>query len=157
MENAGDIQPHPCFCLTTLKFWKDINGDWKEGYKWNNLMEKAVTDVGGNLLGILREKGLEWYPLLRSNKRNLHPVFFGIYEDIVYHHGAGFRETACRLDLTTINPVIKKLYKLLPTRRLRRKFKPENKIIKSNKLLSLRVFDMIGKDEEFYRYFQQPD
>ncbi len=156
-ENLGDIQPHPCFCLTTLKFWKDINGDWKEGYQWKNLLENTVTDVGGNLLNILQENGFEWYPMLRSNKRNLHPLFFGIYEDLIYHHNAAFRSPLCRLDVATINPVIKQIYKLIPTRRLRRKIYPGWKIKEQNKALSRRVFNMIETDEEFYRYFQQPD
>ena len=30
-------------------------------------------------------------PLLRSNRRDLDPVYFALYGDIVYHHGAGFR------------------------------------------------------------------
>ena len=157
MDNAGDIQPHPCFCLTTLKFWKDINGDWKKGYKWNNLTGEHVTDVGGNLLEILEKKGVEWYPILRSNKRNLHPLFFGIYGDIVYHHGAGFRSPLCRHDLAKINPVIKQIYKLIPTRKLRRKIYPGWRIKEKNKILLGRVFNMIEKDKEFYRYFQQPD
>lgn len=30
-ENFGDPQPHPCFCITTVGFWKQIEGDWKRG------------------------------------------------------------------------------------------------------------------------------
>jgi len=41
----------------------------------------------------------DWYPLLRSNGRNLHPIWFGIYGDIIYHHGAGFRAPVSRYDL----------------------------------------------------------
>src|ERR1700675_1522813 len=33
-ENNGDIQPHPCFCATTVGFWKEIGGDWKQGHTW---------------------------------------------------------------------------------------------------------------------------
>src|SRR3954447_6024071 len=33
-ENLGDRQPHPCFCLTTVGFWFDIEGDWRRGYEW---------------------------------------------------------------------------------------------------------------------------
>jgi hypothetical protein len=57
-----------------------------------------VTDVGANLLKILQDKKIDWYPLLRSNINNLHPVFFGIYDRVIYHHGAGFREAITRLD-----------------------------------------------------------
>ena len=31
------------------------------------------------------------FPLLRSNKLNLHPLFFGVYYDCFYHHGGGSR------------------------------------------------------------------
>jgi hypothetical protein len=29
--------------------------------------------------------------VLRSNRVDLDPLFFGIYGDVIYHHGAGFR------------------------------------------------------------------
>jgi hypothetical protein len=106
-ENAGDIQPHPSFCITTVGFWDEIDGDWKPGYKWVNDTGK-VTDVGGNLLGILERKNIEWHPMLRSNKENHHPVWFGVYDDIVYHHGAGFRDSISRAD-TESNPWLRVL------------------------------------------------
>lgn len=98
LENRGDIQPHPSFCATTVGFWKSIRGDWSKGYKWVNSEGMEVSDVGGALLGVLREKGLEWKPMLRSNRLNLHPLLFGIYEDLIYHHGAGFRQPVLRAD-----------------------------------------------------------
>src|SRR5262245_49163010 len=49
LENSGDIQPHPCFCATTVGFWKSIGGDWKAGYPWRNNEGRWVSDVGGNL------------------------------------------------------------------------------------------------------------
>ena len=42
----------------------------------------------------LEDAGIEWYPMLRTNKVNPHPLQFGVYEDLVYHHGGGFRLTA---------------------------------------------------------------
>jgi hypothetical protein len=96
MENNGDRQPHPSFCATTVGFWREIRGDWKRGYCWNNPQGKPATDVGGNLLKILEDGGIDWYPLLRSNKRDLHPVYFGIYGGIIYHHGSGFRQGLTR-------------------------------------------------------------
>jgi hypothetical protein len=50
-----------------------------------------VSDVGGNLLRELELTKTPWVEVLRSNRKNLDPIFFGIYGDIVYHHGAGFR------------------------------------------------------------------
>jgi hypothetical protein len=32
LQNDGDVQPHPSFCVTTVGFWKSIQGDWKSGY-----------------------------------------------------------------------------------------------------------------------------
>lgn len=91
-ECNGDRQPHPCFCLTTVGFWNDIAGDWREGYRWEVELGGTMTDVGGNLLGILERERIEWTPLLRSNPvREEEPMMFGIYEDLAYHHGAGFR------------------------------------------------------------------
>ena len=98
LENNGDYQPHPCFCATTLGFWREIRGDWKKGYCWKNERGKRVTDVGGNLLKILTERHVDWMPLLRSNQTDLHPLFFGIYADTIYHHGAGFRNKISRID-----------------------------------------------------------
>jgi hypothetical protein len=90
-ENLQDPQPHPSFCVTTAGFWHEIGGDWSPGYQWRNARGDAISDVGGNLLGVLRERGIEWRPLLRTNARELHPILFGVYGDLVYHHGAGFR------------------------------------------------------------------
>jgi hypothetical protein len=49
--------------------------------------------VGGNLLRQLELTGTPWLPVLRSNRKNIDPVLFGVYGDTVYHHGAGFRGT----------------------------------------------------------------
>ena len=95
-ENLRDCQPHPCFCITTVGFWNAIGGDWRPGHTWPIEGGGRVTDVGGNLLGILEAGNIEWRPLLRSNKVNLDPLFFGIYGDTVYHHGAGFRVPTSR-------------------------------------------------------------
>ncbi len=98
-ENFGDQQPHPCFCVTTVGLWREIKGDWNSGGFWLNSAGRQVTDVGGLLLENLQRRSLNWQPLLRSNRRDLHPLMFGIYGDIVYHHGAGFRDKLCRRDV----------------------------------------------------------
>ncbi len=161
-ENGGDIQPHPCFCLTTVGFWKAINGDWKAGYQWKNLQGNFITDVGGNLLGIFRERGIEWYPMLRSNKRNLHPLLFGLYEDLVYHHGAAFRKPSTTIDRVRITEARAgrcRLKNWLPTKglfsRLKAMFIPMRKIVERNRGLSQQIYEMIKDDPFFYRYFQQ--
>ena len=95
-ENARDPQPHPSFCVTTVGFWREIAGDWRAGYRWTNELGRSVTDVGGNLLGQLLERGTEWRALTRMNTVDVHPIWFGVYGEselgcVAYHHGAGFR------------------------------------------------------------------
>lgn len=97
-ENFGDKQPHPCFCVTTVGFWTSIEGTWKPGVQWMRDDGVMGSDVGGNLYGLLRDRSIEWRALLRSNVNELHPLFFGVYGDCVYHHGAGFRDKLCRRD-----------------------------------------------------------
>ncbi len=97
-ENRGDKQPHPCFCAIRVRDWERLHGDWSPGYPWKDDVGKETTDVGGNLLGALERSGLTWTPLLRTNYRNDHPLWFGVYGDIVYHHGAGFRRPHSRWD-----------------------------------------------------------
>lgn len=96
-ENVGDRQPHPCFCVTTVGFWDEIGGDWRRG-TWTNDAGREVSDVGGILLNLLDDKGIEWHPLLRSNTNDLHSLYFAIYGGKVYHHGAGFRLKLSRAD-----------------------------------------------------------
>jgi hypothetical protein len=91
-ENLGDLQPHPCFCVTTVGLWRSLRGDWTAGHTWVASDGKPRTDVGGNLLYALDHANIAWRPLLRTNHHDLHPVFFGVYDHAVYHHGSGFRQ-----------------------------------------------------------------
>jgi hypothetical protein len=104
-ENLGDIQPHPSFCATTVGVWRQLGGDWNPGFTWRNAIGNEVTDAGGNLLRALGERGVEWYALRRTNRRNLSPLWFAVYDDLVYHHGAGFRGGLCRRDREAIGRV----------------------------------------------------
>lgn len=98
-ENRGERQPHPCFCVTTVDLWSRIDGDWRSGGTWKSPGGEDVTDVGGTLLNQLREAGIDWLPLLRTNTEGVHPVWFALYADHVYHHGAGFRRRVSRVDV----------------------------------------------------------
>lgn len=100
-ENNGDRQPHPCFCAIRVRDWERLHGDWSPGHTWTDSIGQEVTDVGGNLLRSLERNGEQWTPLLRSNRRNDHPLWFGVYGDVVYHHGAGFRRPFARVDETS--------------------------------------------------------
>jgi hypothetical protein len=88
-ENAGDRQPHPCFCAVPAAVWRELPGDWSSGYCYS----EGHSDVGANLLYLLEKADMSWAPILRSNRYDLHPVFFGVYGGFLYHHGAGFRRT----------------------------------------------------------------
>jgi len=93
LENAGDMQPHPCFCATTAGFWQRIGGDWRSGPMWTNAYGQVVTDVGAKLLRSLQLNGMDWGKMHRSNRVNLHPLLFAVYDGVVYHHGAGSRRS----------------------------------------------------------------
>jgi hypothetical protein len=95
-ENGGDEQPHPCFCVTTVGTWRHLPGDWSPGHRWTNSDGRHLTDVGGNLLRTLELTETPWVDILRSNRAHLDPLFFAIYGDAIYHHGAGFRQAASR-------------------------------------------------------------
>lgn len=90
-ENVEEPQPHPCFCVTTVGAWRSLSGDWTAGPTWPGARGTPTSDVGGNLLRKLELTQTPWVQVLRSNKRNLDPLYFAVYGDVVYHHGAGFR------------------------------------------------------------------
>lgn len=170
-ENNGDRQPHPSFAVTTVGFWKEIKGDWKPGYKWINGNNQVVSDTGANLLKILEDRGVEWFPILRTNKVNLHPLWFGIYGDLAYHHGAGFRTPLSRADerlLAQNFPVMRLLQSLAghESRWIRifgkaLKFlypkgkwdKELNTIAKNNSKLSGDILEKIKTDVNFWKQF----
>jgi hypothetical protein len=166
-EEASDVQPHPCFCLTTVGFWKQLGGDWRKGgHHWTNAVGRKVSDVGVRVLKAVDEQDVDWKPLLRSNKNNPHPLFFGVYSDLVYHHGAGFREArggrmaiaesgAYDAERTLRYRVINRLPRNKYTRKIRRRFDPVRKISKElkeqNRQLSAEWWSKIESDPEFYR------
>jgi len=91
-EHLDEPQPHPCFCVTTAETWRGLPGDWSMGFTWSTgAAGERWSDVGGNLLRRLELTETPWIELLRSNQTSLDPVYFAIYQDIVYHHGSSFR------------------------------------------------------------------
>ena len=146
-ENPGERQPHELFCATTVGFWNAIGGDWSVA-EWRGPDGRPVRDNGGALLHTLEERGVEWYPLLRSNKRDLHPLWFAVYGDLVYHHGAGFRRPISRLEISTSRVHQGPRYLLAPLRRAK-----SRQIARRNRRIGAEVYGRIKDDEEFYRDF----
>jgi hypothetical protein len=169
-ENNGDPQPHPLFCAMRASLWLDLPGDWRRGHTWKDEQGQTVTDVGGNLLGLLEERGVEWYPLLRTNKLNPHPLQFGVYGDLVYHHGGGFRRTAGgriswmphrrALRATWRGRLAAKLPRKGRLGYLRRRIDPVYRYREAlaSQLTEVndQVFDLIKRDDEFYRQLTDP-
>jgi hypothetical protein len=170
-ENNGDPQPHPLFCAMRASLWLELPGDWRRGYKWRDEQGQNVTDVGGNLLGLLKERGIDWYPLLRTNKVNPHPLQFGVYGDLVYHHGGGFRRTAGgRISWMPQRRSLRatwrgRLAARLPRKGrlgwLRRRIDPVYRYRQTlaDQLATVNdeVFELIKRDEDFYRQLIEPE
>lgn len=173
-ENLGDPQPHPSFCLTTVGYWNDIEGDWRPGFRWQSTTGELATDTGGNLLKILQDRGDEWTPLLRSNSINLHPLWFAIYSDCVYHHGAGFRPPISRLGISNARRSVTRTQAVTPydigtsllgrVRRSltyrstrRREMRTLERAVRVDQDLSDEVFGWLAEDPLFYlRFIQKP-
>jgi hypothetical protein len=165
MENNEEKQPHPCFCATTVGFWNSIGGDWHRGHSWLDKRGDPVTDVGGNLLGILESRKIPWLPMLRSNSVNLHPTMFGVYENLIYHHGAGFRPPFERIDtegpLGAVFRLLRYAGDHIPKvvrSAVRSPFawaldSYRVNLAKRNAPLNQQIFDRIQVDPEFYRQF----
>ena len=59
----------------------------KLAYQMSELLEDHSNWWGG-VVHWLEENNIKWHPPERTNKVNLHPLYFGIYDDLVYHHWA---------------------------------------------------------------------
>ena len=170
-ENNGDPIPHPSFCAMSARFWKELPGDWRRGGTWVNPQGREVTDTGGSLYATLRDSGIEWYPMLRSNKVNPHPLKFGVYEDLVYHHGGGLTvsaggrvwqaEVRDRLDSSLRG----RLTTRLPARgrlgRLRQRINPvrgyREALARELGRVDEEVLELIDRDDDFYLQLIEPE
>lgn len=162
LENGGDDQPHPCFCICTVGLWKTLPGDWESG-AWRNSKGTKVMDVGGRMVGLLHDKQVVWHPILRSNKVDLHPLWFGIYGNVVYHHGAGFRGVQSRIDFRNSAKwwewmLIRSLWEnpdggFMRGFRDRIKSRVRGRFLDKNTAMSEEVFEKILRDPQFYRMF----
>ncbi|HTT87014.1 MAG TPA: hypothetical protein VMF60_06590, partial [Acidimicrobiales bacterium] len=155
-ENAGDCQPHPSFCAIRVSEWLRLAGDWSPGYVWTNSDGRRVTDVGANLLASLVRSRTTWTPLLRSNLWNPHPLWFGVYGDLVYHHGAGFRPGRGTRAEGSLAPAFDRGEELpgagraLRTAKLLRSRRAAGRLYRQAEALNDAWFDRIEADPDFF-------
>ena len=72
--------------------------------------------------------------MLRTNTKDIHPVFFGVYGDIAYHHGCGFRVPRTYRDRVDAKESL-------------------DKVIDNNIVLERETFNKILEDIDFYKDF----
>ena len=88
-EKNGSIIPHPAFACSTVKFWGKHKLSW-EGIRFGPL-GPGTSDTGGFLYKFLKEKSIDWYGLRLTHTLTPHQFYFAIYDELIYHHGAGTR------------------------------------------------------------------
>jgi hypothetical protein len=130
--------PHSCFCVTTAGFWGGLETDWFRGPTWN-YRGKVVSDAGAKLWKALERRGIDWHPILRTNSVNLHPIWFAVYGDLIYHQGAGFRVPMSRADAADLRHLPIPLRNFAGVRR---------RI--TNTIRSRRMYRRIRDDERFW-------
>jgi hypothetical protein len=108
-ENCDDMRAHPCFCATTVGFWNNSGCDWTPA-PWRGATGTSFMDAGGTLANLLDANDVKWLPLRRTNTRDIHPLWFGVYGHRLYHHGAGFRQRSSRVDDATRRAAYKVAY-----------------------------------------------
>ncbi len=161
IENVGDIQPHPSFCITTVGFWRKIGGDWAEGFEWKTSAGMMRTDVGGNLLDILENGDYRWNKIFRTHSLTTHSILCGVYGGLIYHHASGFRRPLSQYDRlkTSANVVRSRPISILVDRvsaclslqnrfRLHRLLRIDQRMITQNTQLSDAVFEAIVANDQ---------
>ena len=95
-EHEWDLNykaPHPAFYAFRSEY---LNQGLDKAM--GEMHEDGQSNWWGLLMDRFKDKKIDWYPLNRSNKINLHKIYFGIYDDLVYHHFAGSRDRITRVD-----------------------------------------------------------
>jgi hypothetical protein len=78
-----DTFPHPC-----VVYARQAQALWFSYKSTVNLLGQPVTDLACGFD--------EFFPLLKTNRKSLHPILATIYFDLFYHHGCGSRVFASR-------------------------------------------------------------
>jgi hypothetical protein len=82
VENL-DTFPHPC-----VAYARDPHSIRFIYRTTLTLLGQSVTDLSGS--------AYDFFPLLKTNRKSLHPIIATIYFDLFYHHGAGSRSFSSR-------------------------------------------------------------
>jgi hypothetical protein len=131
--------PHPCFFATTVDFWKDNKLEW-------GLDSLRHIDTAGPTLKIwLEENGYITKQLLRTNCFDLHPLYYGVYGDIIYHHGCGNREVYDSIDIWN-RPILAEKHGVSLDLAY-----PQ--LLKFNKKVNTLVYHQILTDDQFINYY----
>jgi len=87
------VTPHPSFWSYPVEFLQQGLAE-----VMGAILEDSNSNWWGGVERWLKNNDIEWTPITRSNKINLHPLYYGIYNDLVYHHWAGSRNMITRAD-----------------------------------------------------------
>jgi hypothetical protein len=131
--------PHPCFFATRVDFWRDND------LKWNLDPANGVETAGPTLKIWSEENGYKIKHLLRSNHMDLHPLFYGVYDDIIYHHGAGNRQVYDSVDIWSRPRLAEKYSVGLDL--------AYPQIPQFNKGVNVLVYNQIINDDKFINYY----
>lgn len=154
-EHAEEPHPHPCFCVTTVGFWRTLPGDWCKGHTWIDADGTRASGVGANLLRALELSGTPWLELHRSNGTEPHPALFAVYGGVVYHHGAAFRDHGVLLrsdrDLSPANlpvPPVPGLAAAVRRLNRRRQRRWRRQTEEANARISEQMYERIARGDE---------
>lgn len=156
-ENHGDAQPHPMFFLCRLSMWSALAATWREGPVQLGRRTRR-RDVGGTLLQQLHDANQSWVRLPRSADNRLHPVLYGVYGDLIYHHGAASRPVWTETDAqrsypnTAYRVLDGALYRMRLTKSRSRRFREEAKMAAGH----ARQTEMLMRDPAAYMNSLQP-
>jgi hypothetical protein len=84
-----DTFPHPCALFIKGEAIRD-ELDFTPSFEYRNLLRQPVLECATAI------NQAHWFPLVRTNRRNIHPILAAVYYDVFYHHGAGSRRASLR-------------------------------------------------------------
>jgi hypothetical protein len=151
--------PHPSFFISRIDSYNTHKFDWSSGPQWDTPLGR-FTDVGARIWDYAKRNNYSWLPLKRTNIKNIHPLWFGIYGNRIYHHGAGFRSPISKIDrlypssrFKRFKWLLKFVEKLQSRMSVKCIYRFQNLtgirwlLIKKNKEISSRVFQQIENDD----------